>query len=175
MSDEEKKDELSFDQRPLLPAVALLQKMIRRYFDAMDATRSVAPGRHLRLKGAARTRTVAARRRELHAAEDALRKIVGMHQRLLFIEFHPKREGQMAAMAIPQQVDFYVHQVERVWTLFRCTVKTPPPPLPFMPVHRANAFLEDPVHDWNLDHNRKFRYASRVTDAPVWVLVELKQ
>lgn len=94
-------------------------------------------------------------------------------QHLLFIEFGPA-EGRPLAPAKPVPVAFKERDVAQVWTLFRHTDPDEPPLLPFQPVHRVNAFAEDLIHDWNIDHLGRFRYASRVTDQPVWVLVVMK-
>lgn len=65
----------------------------------------------------------------------------------------------------------------RVWTL--CDKVS----LPFHPQHGQNAFLEDFAHDWSWIEGQKrhegssvraFRYFSRVTDPPVWVLLEFE-
>lgn len=146
----------------------------RRYFEALEAKDKIGPGRWLNLKGAARERTLAKRVTELREAEQELRRLVGANQRLLYIKFHEKKPGMVSRLAIPQSVDFWNHQVEAVWTLYLHSDETAPPPLPYRPVHNKNAFLEDRMHDWNIDNNRQFKYASRVTDEPVWVLIELK-
>ena len=57
----------------------------------------------------------------------------------------------------------------RVWTLLRHTSAEPAPELPFRP--SRSTILEDYVHDWHW-HKGMFRYYSRVTDKPVWVLLE---
>lgn len=59
----------------------------------------------------------------------------------------------------------------RVWTLVYEKDENKVPSLPIHPVHDANAFLEDEVHDWNW-RRRKFRYYSRVTSGKVWILLE---
>lgn len=94
-------------------------------------------------------------------------------QILIFIEFLPP-EGRPCNPAKPVRVDFGERDIKNVWTLYRNTDKSNPPALPYVPVHRQNAFLEDWMHDWNIDSKGRFRYASRITDEPVWVLVELK-
>lgn len=94
-------------------------------------------------------------------------------QVLLFIEFG-HAEGRPYAPAIPQQVPFKKSDVQQVWTLCQYRDKAAPPALPYTPVHGLNAFVEDFMHDWNIDSKRAFRYGSRITDSPVWVLVELK-
>lgn len=65
----------------------------------------------------------------------------------------------------------------RIWTLYHETSLHQRPTLPIRPVHNQNAFLEDFVHDWNFhrdaERNEFFiRYASRVVDRGVWILVE---
>ncbi len=94
-------------------------------------------------------------------------------QVLLFIEFVAANTFA-GVRAVPQEVDFKDKDVARVWTMFRESDKDRPPTLPIHPRHRDNAFLEDYVHDWNIDNKGRFRYASRVSDRAVWVLVELK-
>ncbi len=69
----------------------------------------------------------------------------------------------------------------RLWSLFRDEDPKVKPPLPILPSHRHNAFLEDYVHDWN-EHvlvlaDKKTRkhhihYYSRITDTGLWVLME---
>ena len=60
----------------------------------------------------------------------------------------------------------------RVWTLYRESDpnKTPAPPSP--PVHNNGAFLEDFVHDWNIQGGDTLRYYSRAIESEVWILVE---
>lgn len=87
-------------------------------------------------------------------------------QELRFIEFEDV--GAFAPRAIRVPLD---RKPTRVWTLFRFTRKDQPPTLPFVPQHRTNAWLEDYVHDWNI-HAGLFCYGSRVTDEPVWILLE---
>jgi hypothetical protein len=60
----------------------------------------------------------------------------------------------------------------RLWTLFTHTDQMCPPQLPFTPVHRENAFLEDYVHDWTIQDD-VIVYASRVSDGDVWILLEV--
>lgn len=61
---------------------------------------------------------------------------------------------------------------QRVWTLFANRgEEANPPALPISPRHNVNAFLEDKVHDWNWKRG-KFRYASRVCEGRVWLLLE---
>ena len=88
-------------------------------------------------------------------------------QVLVFIKFG-EQGTRLAAPAIPVRVP---GEPSRVWTLWPETHEDKPPALPVVPVHRRNAFHEDYVHDWNI-HNGMFRYYSRITDEPVWVLLE---
>lgn len=90
-------------------------------------------------------------------------------------------------MSRPRQALAYVHgelkigrrpptvevaeEPARVWSLPRHTDPDAPPSLPFRPVHRENAWLEDRVHDWNWRAGR-LTYASRVTGGRVWLLLE---
>lgn len=151
-----------------------LAQLVRAYFEAKEIKEALDPGRSLQLKGAARQASRKVRVAALRDAETKLRKAVGMHQHLLFINFHDKRPGMPNRLAIPVAVPWRENQVARVWTLYHHTDQSAPPSLPYQPQHRVNAFMEDYVHDWNIDHQGKFRYAGRVTDEPVWVLVELK-
>jgi hypothetical protein len=65
---------------------------------------------------------------------------------------------------------------KKIWTLFRHEAESDSPSLPFRPVHRVNAFLEDYVHDWNdvfVEPGKvELDYFSRVVDRPVWLLLE---
>lgn len=65
---------------------------------------------------------------------------------------------------------------DNVWTLLLEKDKNKAPILPFYPVHRENAFLEDQMHDWKFDKGGWLRYFSRVTRAGegVWILLEYK-
>lgn len=94
-------------------------------------------------------------------------------QLLLFIEFGDKGD-RFARPSTPQLVNFKEDDVKYVWTLYTETDKDKKPSLPLKPVHHQGAFLEDRIHDWNIDSKGRFKYGSRVTDEPVWVLVELK-
>lgn len=60
----------------------------------------------------------------------------------------------------------------RVWTLFLETDPDKKPSLPITPSHRGNAFLEDYVHDWNIERGNVLRYYSRAIQDSVWILVE---
>lgn len=62
---------------------------------------------------------------------------------------------------------------ERVWTLYRHRAEGEAPALPFKPIHRHNAFLEDVTHDWT-HRNGELRYYSRVSDGGHWILLEYK-
>jgi hypothetical protein len=96
-------------------------------------------------------------------------------QQLFFVEFLPKKPTTIRRRAKPFQVPFTMDAVETVWTLFRFTDRNLRPELPYQPTHHHNAFVEDPMHDWRIDEQNRFHYASRITDDPVWILVELKQ
>jgi len=39
-------------------------------------------------------------------------------------------------------------KIHRLYTLFNFDDENSPPQLPFPPVHRENAFIEDEGHDW---------------------------
>lgn len=91
-----------------------------------------------------------------------------MRQVLVYIKFGPKGTRIMAP-SLPAEVE---GKPSRVWTLFRDTDENAPPRLPIAPQHRVNAFKEDHVHDWVITNSGHFKYFSRVTDEPVWVLLE---
>lgn len=91
-----------------------------------------------------------------------------MRQVLIFIKFG-EQGTRICAPAIPVPVE---GRPRRVWTMFMYCDESEPPTLPIVPVHRVNAFMEDYVHDWDVDRNNNFRYYSRITDEPVWVLLE---
>lgn len=97
-----------------------------------------------------------------------------MSQRLYFVDFFDKDPAYFVRKAKPFQVDFSESDVKRVWTLYQYTDLENPPSLPYQPIHHRNAFAEDRIHDWTIDSKGLFRYASRVTDDPVWILIELK-
>jgi hypothetical protein len=59
----------------------------------------------------------------------------------------------------------------RIWTLYPYTNPDEPPALPYRPAHHHNAFLEDYVHDWNVEKGF-LRYYSRAIDSRVWILLE---
>lgn len=89
-----------------------------------------------------------------------------MRQELHFVKF--RDTGAVFKRAIPFKVE---GQPKRVWTLYMEIDESAPPALPVTPVHLNGALLEDYVHDWNI-YNGMFQYASRVTDDPVWILLE---
>lgn len=91
-----------------------------------------------------------------------------MRQVLVFIKFGDKA-GRWSAPAIPVAIE---GAPRYVWTLFRDTDENAPPALPILPQHKVNAFMEDRVHDWTTTRDGLFKYFSRVTDEPVWVLLE---
>jgi len=53
---------------------------------------------------------------------------------------------------------------------------TTPPALPIAPVHNLGAFLEDHIHDWNMQRRAgegpHLRYYSRVVAHSCWILLE---
>ena len=87
-------------------------------------------------------------------------------QQVLWIGEWEKRGVAMKAKPVPLD-----RKPDRVWTLYGWGHAKKPPKLPFLPVHRCGAFLEDSVHDWNW-RGGKFYYSSRVADHPVWLLLE---
>lgn len=93
-----------------------------------------------------------------------------MRQELVFIRFGEKGT-RICRPALPTAV---AERPSRVWTLFRECDESSVPSLPIVPVHRVNAFMEDYVHDWDWNSGT-FRYYSRITDEPVWILLEYKE
>lgn len=91
-----------------------------------------------------------------------------MKQALVFIKFGLKGT-RITAPSVPVKIE---GKPKRVWTMFRDTDENAPPRLPITPQHRVNAFMEDYIHDWNMTSDGRFKYFSRVTDEPVWVLLE---
>ena len=93
-----------------------------------------------------------------------------VRQKLVWLgEWAPARSGLGGInQAAPVRVQ---REPTRIWTLFTHTVEHPPPRLPFVPVMRHNAWLEDIVHDWNWQRG-VLRYYSRVANGPVWLLLE---
>jgi hypothetical protein len=59
----------------------------------------------------------------------------------------------------------------RVWTAVYNHDENKPPDLPCTPVHGYGWFAEDYMHDWNW-RKGMLDYSSRVSDGPVWVLLE---
>jgi hypothetical protein len=93
----------------------------------------------------------------------------GYKQKLVWIGSWRNRDGAVTLpMADPVQL---AEHPTNVWTLYQHTDEKAPPKLPFKPIHRVNAFVEDEMHDWTWRGGR-FYYRSRVMDRPVWVLVE---
>ncbi len=81
--------------------------------------------------------------------------------------------GAPAKRVPPIPVDFDERAVDRLWTLYFHTDPDKPPELPYVAVHRRNAFLEDCIHDWNIFRGKLY-YGSRVCDGGVWVLLDMK-
>jgi hypothetical protein len=90
-------------------------------------------------------------------------------QRLLWIPFTTK--GSIS-IAKPVPVDFSAKDVKSVWTLTANRNPAVRPALPLHPVHGHGAFLEDYGHDWTIRAGN-FIYRSRITDRPVWVMLQL--
>lgn len=59
----------------------------------------------------------------------------------------------------------------RVWSLIRERDESNPPQLPYSPVYRVNAAIEDAGHDWRILPG-VFRYSSNSTDGACWLLLE---
>ena len=69
-------------------------------------------------------------------------------------------------------------QPTRIWTLFGQTADHIPPDLPFVPVHHQNAFLEERIHDYDIDvRDEKYylNWGSRVSEGGHWLLLEYDQ
>lgn len=64
----------------------------------------------------------------------------------------------VGAFALKCEAPYTGERPSRVWTLI-------------VPRHNVNAFVEDEMHDWNI-RNEVFRYASRVSEGSVWLLLE---
>lgn len=98
-----------------------------------------------------------------------MRKVM-KRQELVFIRFGEKGT-RFARPALPAEV---AKKPDRVWTLYLEEDETKVPELPIVPVHRTNAFMEDYIHDWDWTAG-VFRYRSRITEDPVWVLLEYEE
>lgn len=72
---------------------------------------------------------------------------------------------------VPLVIEQGTARTLRIWTLIQFSDPNVVPPLPIVPAHNVNAFLEDYVHDWNHSKN-VLRYYSRVVHSQVWILVE---
>ncbi len=89
-------------------------------------------------------------------------------QVLVFIrDWLPPADAGCPHRAVPIEVP---EEPSDVWTLANERDESHPPALPIVPIHGVNAFAEDPGHDWKW-RKGQFRYFSRVTDEPVWVLL----
>jgi len=106
----------------------------------------------------------------LAVGKPSKRPVQDQRQRLLWIPF--QRKGDIS-LASPLPVDFSQKEVAAVWTLPSYRDPNNPPHLPLSPVHGWGAFLEDVGHDWSI-RGGNFIYRSRLTDQPVWVLVQLR-
>jgi hypothetical protein len=107
---------------------------------------------------------------ELNEEEKAFLPPYPYRQKLLWVP-----SGRVDKGRIRPVIDFPEYKGEepdRVWTLFEHRMESDPPKLPFFPRHRFNAFVEDPIHDWNI-YGGEFRYMSRfIHDGGVWLLLE---
>lgn len=62
-----------------------------------------------------------------------------------------------------------------LWSLTSHVDPAAPPALPFRPVHRVNAFVEDSIHDWTHSTSmNELRYYSRVSTGGHWLLLEFE-
>lgn len=102
-------------------------------------------------------------------------------QELIFLKDW-RQPGQPGCGSVPKAVRVPLppgKKPDRIWTLYRHCDENVKPELPFAPVHRFNAFIEDYVHDWNErkmpDGSLELAYSSRVADGPVWILLEYKE
>jgi len=62
----------------------------------------------------------------------------------------------------------------RLWSLVRESDRRRKPELPIEPVHLENAFLEDRIHDWDINKGY-LRYYSRVSEGGLWILLEFEK
>lgn len=93
-----------------------------------------------------------------------------MKQRLIWL---PEAEDTGKIAKQVPLVDYDGDMPKRLWSLYLETDKTKPPLLPFVPRHHVNAFLEDHIHDWDIE-NGKLRYYSRATEGNIWALLEFE-
>lgn len=93
-------------------------------------------------------------------------------QELVFVEFYDRKPGMPSKRAKPIALpDDEVPA--RIWTLYKELDSDKRPKLPYHPVHNHNAFAEDYVHDWDV-RDRKLHYYSRITETPMWLLLEYR-
>lgn len=71
------------------------------------------------------------------------------------------------------EVEYSGPKPKHLWTLFMEIDESKKPELPIVPVHHKNAFIEDFLHDYNI-RGGKLYYYSRVTDRPLWILLEFE-
>lgn len=96
-----------------------------------------------------------------------------VRQELVFVEFNERKPDTLSRQAKPIKLpDMAIPS--RVWTLYSESDPAKPPELPFLPVHNRNAFLEDWVHDW-ITRDGHLIYYSRVTETPMWLLLEYRE
>jgi hypothetical protein len=91
-----------------------------------------------------------------------------MKQKLIWMPVKPQNMGHRA------EVEYSGPKPTHLWTLFMETDEDKKPRLPIVPVHLKNAFIEDFVHDYNI-RGGKLHYYSRVTDRPLWILLESEE
>lgn len=62
-------------------------------------------------------------------------------------------------------------RIQRLWTILDGADPDKPPPADLALQHGLTAFLEDRVHDWNVQDSRpdELRYYSRITTGGVWI------
>jgi hypothetical protein len=64
---------------------------------------------------------------------------------------------------------------DRLWVLPEYRTKENKPVLPYNPVHHRNAFLEDKMHDWNIQGEFLKYHGVLATEGSVWLLLEFKE
>lgn len=95
-----------------------------------------------------------------------------MSKQVLFWSGKPVEANNMVGFKF-LPIPFEKGKIHRLYTLFNFDDENSPPQLPFTPIHRENAFIEDEGHDWT-QSDTHIRYFSRIVENGVWLLAELK-
>ena len=80
----------------------------------------------------------------------------------------------VGAFALKCSTKYSGLEPDRLWTLFLHTDQESPPTLPFKAHHGQNAFIEDKMHDWNVQKGF-LNYFSRVSEGGSWLLLEFNE